>query len=225
MQLKSLTFLAGLTAVLAAPAIEPTTTADLDKRATCTFTGTTGAAAAKASKASCSTITLNGLTVPAGQTLDLTGLKAGTKVIFEGTTKWAHKEWEGPLVSVSGSGITVSGASGAVLDGQGALWWDGKGDSGVKKPKFFAAHDMTGNSLIENIKILNPPHQVFSINGAKDLTLNKVTIDARSGDTNGGHNTDCFDIGSSDGVTITGATCYNQDDCVAVNSGTVSFCP
>ncbi|PSR80019.1 glycosyl hydrolases family 28-domain-containing protein [Coniella lustricola] len=221
MQLTSLTFLAGLTtAVLAAPTSSTDPTATVDKRAACTFTGTTGAAAAKASKASCSTITLSGLTVPAGQTLDLTGLKTGTKVIFEGTTKWGHSNWAGPLISVSGSGITVSGASGHVLDGQGALWWDGLGDSGVTKPKFFAAHDLTGNSLIENINILNPPHQVFSINSAKDLTLNKVTIDGRAGDTKGGHNTDCFDIGSSDGVTITGATCYNQDDCVAINSGT-----
>lgn len=36
----------------------------------------------------------------------------------------------------------------------------------------------------------------------------------------GGHNTDGFDIGSSTGVTITGAKVYNQDDCVAINSGT-----
>jgi polygalacturonase len=30
-----------------------------------------------------------------------------------------------------------------------------------------------------------------------------------------------FDIGSSTNVVITGANVYNQDDCVAVNSGTV----
>jgi len=35
-----------------------------------------------------------------------------------------------------------------------------------------------------------------------------------------GHNTDAFDVGNSDDITITGSTIYNQDDCLAVNSGT-----
>lgn len=49
-----------------------------------------------------------------------------------------------------------------------------------------------------------------------------MTIDNSAGDTDDlGHNTDGFDIGTSTGVTITGANVYNQDDCVAVNSGSV----
>lgn len=40
------------------------------------------------------------------------------------------------------------------------------------------------------------------------------------GDDNGGKNTDCFDISESDTVTISNAVCKNQDDCVAINSGT-----
>jgi polygalacturonase len=43
----------------------------------CTFTD---AAAAIKGKTSCSTITLNNISVPAGQTLDMTGLKDGTTV-------------------------------------------------------------------------------------------------------------------------------------------------
>lgn len=35
-----------------------------------------------------------------------------------------------------------------------------------------------------------------------------------------GHNTDAFDVGSSSDITITGAKVYNNDDCLAVNSGT-----
>jgi polygalacturonase len=46
----------------------------------CTFTGSTGAASAIASKSSCSTITLNNVAVPAGQTLDLSNLGQGTTV-------------------------------------------------------------------------------------------------------------------------------------------------
>jgi len=52
--------------------------------------------------------------------------------------------------------------------------------------------------------------------------MNKITVDNKAGDTQGGHNTDAFDVGSSSRVTITGATVNNQDDCLAINSGTVS---
>lgn len=221
--------LLGASAVVASPAAPATTPAPSPKEveraieeraATCKFTGTKGYSSASKSKASCSTIILDGLTVPAGVTLDMTDLNDDTTVIFQGTTTWEYKEWSGPLFAVSGTGVKVAGTSSAVLDGQGALWWDGKGDSGVTKPKFFQAHDLT-DSIIENIYVLNPPHQVFSINGVDTLTLTGITIDASDGDEDDlGHNTDCFDIGASDGVTIKNAKCYNQDDCVAVNSGT-----
>ncbi|KAA8576205.1 hypothetical protein EYC84_006358 [Monilinia fructicola] len=202
--------------------IPPTPTPDIGKRATtCTFSGSGGAASASKSKTSCSTIVLSALAVPSGTTLDLTGLNKGTKVIFEGITTFGYEEWSGPLVSVSGTDITVTQSSGAYLDGLGASYWDGKGSNGGKtKPKFFYAHNLI-NSNIEGIYIYNPPVQVFSIDGANDLTLTDITINASAGDTDSlGHNTDGFDIGSSTTVTITGANVYNQDDCVAINSGT-----
>lgn len=122
-------------------------------------------------------------------------------VIFEGTTSWAYSEWEGPLFAVSGTSIKVAGTSGAILDGNGASYWDGGGGSdGVTKPKFFQAHDLT-DSLIEQITILNPPVQVFSINGVSNLELAYITVDASAGDSLA-KNTDAFDIGASDGVTI-----------------------
>lgn len=49
----------------------------VNDRAFCTFTD---AATAIKNKASCSTITLSNIAVPAGTTLDLTGLKTGTHV-------------------------------------------------------------------------------------------------------------------------------------------------
>jgi polygalacturonase len=142
-------------------------------------------------------------------------------VIFEGTTTWGYEEWAGPLFAVSGTDITVTQSSGAVLNGQGALWWDGEGSNGGKtKPKFFQAHNLI-TSTISDIYILNPPVQVFSIDDCTTLTVSGVTIDGTAGNSEGA-NTDGFDIGSSTGVTITGANVYNQDDCVAINSGTVS---
>ena len=63
--------------------------------------------------------------------------------------------------------------------------------------------------------------QVFSIDGAETLTLDSITIDNSAGDSAGAHNTDAFDVGDSNGVTISNAIVQNQDDCLAVNSGTV----
>lgn len=70
MKFSLLTLAALLSLTQAAPA-------ELENRASCTFTD---AASVAKSKTSCSTITLNGIAVPAGTTLDLTGLKSGTNV-------------------------------------------------------------------------------------------------------------------------------------------------
>ncbi|KAH8647375.1 BcPG4, endopolygalacturonase 4 [Xylariales sp. PMI_506] len=221
--------LAAVAPILASPAPAPTAAPSpreveraIEKRtATCKFTGSAGYSSASKSKASCSTIILDSLTVPAGVTLDMTDLPDSTVVIFEGTTTFEYEEWEGPLFAVSGTNIKVAGESSgtSILDGQGASYWDGDGSSGGKtKPKFFQAHDLT-DSLIETLTILNPPVQVFSINGASNLELAYITIDASAGDSLG-KNTDGFDVGESSDVTIEYATVYNQDDCIAINSGT-----
>jgi galacturan 1,4-alpha-galacturonidase len=77
------------------------------------------------------------------------------------------------------------------------------------------------SSSINNLNVKNTPVQGFSINGATGLTLDHITIDNSAGDvTNGGHNTDAFDVGSSSGITISNANIKNQDDCLAINSGT-----
>jgi galacturan 1,4-alpha-galacturonidase len=217
--------LATATIVACAPAAAPAPTAapDLAKRASCTFSGSSGAAAASKSKTSCATIVLSNVAVPSGTTLDLTGLTKGTHVVFEGTTSFGYEEWSGPLISVSGTSITVTGASGHVIDGNGAKWWDGEGSNGGKtKPKFFYAHSLTSSS-ITGLNFKNSPVQLMSINSATDLTVTDLTMDNSAG-ASLGHNTDAFDIGSSTGVIITGANIINQDDCLAINSGTsISF--
>ncbi|KAF8863628.1 endopolygalacturonase precursor [Acephala macrosclerotiorum] len=201
------------------PAPDLANAAALHKRASCTFTA---ASAASKSKADCATIVLDGITVPSGTTLDLTDLTEGTSVIFEGTTTWEYEEWSGPLFSVSGTDITVSGAYGHELNGNGAKWWDGEGSNGGKtKPKFFYAHSLKGSSKISGLNIVNTPVQCFSIDSAEGLTISDVTIDNSAGDTDDlGHNTDAFDVGSSSDITISGANVKNQDDCLAINSGT-----
>ncbi|KAI1746971.1 endopolygalacturonase 4 [Xylaria castorea] len=205
----------------AAPSPEVVERAIAKRAATCTFSGSAGYSSASVSKASCSTIILDALTVPGGVTLDMTDLPDETVVIFKGETTFGYKEWEGPLFAVSGTNVKVAGeaSGGSILNGNGPSYWDGEGGNGGKtKPKFFQAHDLT-DSLIETLEILNPPVQVFSINGVSNLELAYITIDASAGDSLGA-NTDAFDIGSSTDVLIEYATVYNQDDCVAINSGT-----
>ncbi|KAF5003512.1 hypothetical protein FDECE_9935 [Fusarium decemcellulare] len=214
-------FLAALAgSAVAAPSAPAVTQAPEVKRdGSCTFSGSNGAAEASKSQQSCATIVLSDVAVPSGETLDLSKLNDGTHVVFEGETTWGYEEWKGPLLKISGKKITVEGAEGAVLNADGARWWDGKGGNGGKtKPKFFSAHSLTDSS-INNLYIKNTPVQAVSINTVSGLTIDGMTIDDADGDANGGHNTDGFDIGESTGVTITGAKVYNQDDCVAVNSG------
>jgi polygalacturonase len=77
------------------------------------------------------------------------------------------------------------------------------------------------SSTISGISIQNSPVQVFSVDNSQSLTLSDITIDDSDGDDAGAANTDAFDMGDSTGIIISGATVYNQDDCLAVNSGTV----
>ena len=97
------------------------------------------------------------------------------------------------------------------MNGGGASWWDGEGSNGGKtKPKFFYAHSLKGTSSISSLNIKNTPVQCFSIDSSEGLTITDVTIDNSAGDSEG-HNTDCFDVGDSSDITISGAKCYNQD--------------
>ncbi|KAI9300121.1 glycoside hydrolase [Cunninghamella echinulata] len=185
----------------------------------CTITGSSLSNISNVKK-SCTNIIIENLNVPAGQTLDLTGLKKNTFVTFKGKTTFGYKEWEGPLISVSGTNVHIQGAKGNLIDCQGERWWDGKGGNGGKdKPKFFKMNKLI-DSTIKNLNIRNTPVHAFSVNGAKKVQISSINLNNKDGDTKGGHNTDAFDVGSSDDVTISDSTIYNQDDCLAVNSGT-----
>lgn len=73
----------------------------------------------------------------------------------------------------------------------------------------------------------NWPTHCFSLTNNVDLTLTRLHLDNSAGDApnaaSGGlpaaHNSDGFGIASCDGVTLTDSSVRNQDDCVAVTSG------
>jgi polygalacturonase len=149
-----------------APMVTPAPRADAGavKRAgSCTFSGSAGAAAASKSQASCATIVLSNVAVPSGTTLDLSNLKDDTTVIFEGETTWGYKEWDGPLLQIKGTGIDIKGASGAVLNANGAKWWDGEGSNGGKtKPKFFYVRLVPSSHIVYLIVYANPDMTIGS---------------------------------------------------------------
>nr|CCJ09445.1 glycoside hydrolase family 28 protein [Phaedon cochleariae] len=201
-----------IAAALAAASAFPTNET-LDVGASCTITSFGQVSSVLSS---CTNIVISGLSVPAGKTLELT-LKSGSTVTFQGKTVFGVAHWGGPLIQISGSKITVKGASGHVLDGQGAQYWDGKGDLGATKPKFLRIK-ATGGSVLSGLHILNCPRQCVSLNRCDHVTLDGFNIDVSAGDKNKlGHNTDGFDISSSHDVVISNSVVKNQDDCVAVN--------
>jgi polygalacturonase len=79
---------------------------------------------------SCTSITLDGITVPGNSTIDLSKLKTGTKVTFKGKTFWEYFDANYPFIKVGGTDIEITAAANAVLDGNGNAWWDGLGSNG-----------------------------------------------------------------------------------------------
>ncbi|OHE90384.1 glycosyl hydrolase family 28 [Colletotrichum orchidophilum] len=178
----------------------------------------------------CTAITLSNIAAPANGAIDLSDLKPGTTVTFAGTTTFAKTEDSNfdPII-ISGTDITVTGAPGNVIDGNGPAYWDGQGSNGGSpKPDHFIVVKKTTNSKINNLNIKNWPVHCFSITGSKDLTVSDLVLDNSAGDApnakSGGkpaaHNSDGFDISSCDNVVLRNIRVINQDDCVAITSGT-----
>ena len=162
----------------------------------------------------CSSITVDSLRVPPGVTLDLTKTKRGAVIEFKGTTTFGTKMWAGPLVMVSGTDLTVKGSG--VLDGQGPWYW--KCGPSILRPVFFRLQSVI-SSKVSGFTVKNMPFRTFSVVTCKNTVLSGLTIDSREG--NGiAKNTDGFNLSKNDGVTITGNTIYNQDDCLAMQSST-----
>ncbi|KAE8976691.1 hypothetical protein PR001_g25347 [Phytophthora rubi] len=163
---------------------------------------------------SCSSINIGPLTVPAGVTLDLTKTKSGATITFTGTTTFGTQKWEGPLVLLTGSDLTVKGSG--TLDGQGAWYWQ-QGQS-ITRPVFFRLRAVTSSTL-SGFTIKNSPFRTFSVLNSQKTTISGLLLDSRAGDGKA-KNTDGFDLSRNDGITITGNKIYNQDDCLAMQSST-----
>ncbi|CAJ2511684.1 Uu.00g073090.m01.CDS01 [Anthostomella pinea] len=189
----------------------------------------TAYAAVPAATASCTSITLESINVPGDETLDLSKLKTGTTVTFAGTTTFDFFEGDYNLIEVGGTNITITANPDAVIDGNGQAWWDGQGSNGgIAKPDhFFVVSKALGNSVIKDLYIQNYPVHCFSISGSAGLVMENIVLNNTAGNAPNNrsaglpaaHNTDGFDISSSNDTVLRGSTVVNQDDCVAVTSG------
>ncbi|ROW02456.1 hypothetical protein VMCG_06124 [Cytospora schulzeri] len=194
---------------------------------TCTVTA---AADVSSAVASCSNILLDNLSMPASSTLDLQDLQPSAVVVFSGTTSFGYTEDSDfdPVV-VSGDYITLTGTADHVIDGNGQSYWDGQGSNGGSdKPDHFIVVKDTTHATIANLNVQNWPTHCFYLSGNQHLTVQDLVLDNtagdepndRSGSKAAAHNSDGFDISSSDYVTLSSIKVSNQDDCVAVTSGT-----
>ncbi|KAF7368816.1 Glycoside hydrolase family 28 protein [Mycena venus] len=237
-------------------------------------TGTVSSLTDVAAAVACTTINVNGFTVPAGQTFTL-NLLAGTTVnirkihfpfakdesqghFLVGDITFGEKNWGGPLFSITLAAsrfccftmLTITphstvaptlpaiNGNGHTFNGNGQFYWDGKGSSSGATTKPRPMMKVKTSGTFSNLKILNSPAQVFSVDNAAPLTISGITIDdytkeanrrsialgdqanTMSGGKPAGANTDGFDVGNQAPLTITGCTVENQDDCIAINSGT-----
>ncbi|RHZ49378.1 uncharacterized protein CDV56_100766 [Aspergillus thermomutatus] len=194
---------------------------------TCTVTEY---AAISSAVASCSNILLSDVYAPPSSTIDLQNLQTGAAVIFAGTTTFGNTPDDDfdPIV-ISGTDVTITGAEGHVIDGNGAAYWDGEGSNGgSSKPDHFIVVKHMYDSRIENLYIQNWPVHCFDIENTENLIISGLTLNNSAGDSPNSasdgdpaaHNSDGFDIKSSTNLTLQNSWVHNQDDCVAVTSGT-----
>ncbi|KAF1995551.1 glycoside hydrolase family 28 protein [Amniculicola lignicola CBS 123094] len=194
--------------------------------ASCTVTEYASIAAAQKN---CKDIVLFNLAVPASSTLSLTALQTGGSVTFAGKTTFgttADEDFD-PVV-ITGTNVVITGAPGNVIDGNGQAYWDGQGSNGGDaKPDHFIVVKKSTNIVVQNLNIQNWPTHALYISGNNGAVFQNIVMDNSAGDAANSksdgdpaaHNSDGFDISASDTITLYNIKVYNQDDCVAVTSG------
>jgi polygalacturonase len=81
--------------------------------------------------ATCTNIVLRDVYAPPNSTIDLSKLKAGSVVTFQGRTTFGFTNSSSfsPII-FGGNHVTITAAPGSVIDGNGTLYWDGLGSNG-----------------------------------------------------------------------------------------------
>ncbi|KIJ40021.1 glycoside hydrolase family 28 protein [Sphaerobolus stellatus SS14] len=206
----------------------------LDKRATCTVasagnSGTDDVPAVVSAIKSCGNggviIFSAGKTYAIGSTLDITGC-VNCQIQIEGTLKLSNDTgyWEGKrtVVYINGiSGATITTTSGAgVFDGNGLPYWQVfNANSSYARPTLVYINN-SKNINITKLRFKNAPNVFHSVTGgSSNVVYDTLTLDATPENGVTPKNTDGFDVGQSQYVTIKNIKVTNQDDCVAFKPG------
>ncbi|KAJ7238747.1 polygalacturonase [Mycena haematopus] len=200
-------------AAVAVPNHETASGTETAKRATCTV----NSVASAADLSDCTSVIITAFTVPSGDTITIAAA-SGATVTMTGDITFAKTTASGPLITFDTDNVVFNGGD-HNINGNGALYWDGQGtNGGVTKPHPFVK--FKGYGTFEDVTVLNSPAQAISVGTTGGTAIiQSVTVDNSAGDAGSlGHNTDGFDISASD-VTVSKCVVKNQDDCVAINSG------
>ncbi|KAH6654996.1 family 28 glycosyl hydrolase [Truncatella angustata] len=183
-----------------------------------------------AAVANCTDIVLQDIFAPANSSINLTKLQAGSRVTFAGNTTFGDTpDHDFIPIQVSGTNLTITGAEGHVIEGNGAAYWDGLGSNGGgSKPNWMLKLSKVYSSTVSDLHIVNWPVHNIQITGSSGVTIDGLNLDNSAGfapnDISDGlaaaHNSDGFGVASSDSISIINTRVINQDDCVAVTSGT-----
>ncbi|ORZ01671.1 pectin lyase fold/virulence factor [Syncephalastrum racemosum] len=146
----------------------------------------------------------------------LTGMKDVT-VSFQGTvnlpTYDTKFEDEKAFFYIAGDNIQWTGSG--TFNGNGQGWYDAVNRNAppLFKPK-------ATNSRFAGFSIKQAPRSHFSVNGCNNVVFESIKINTVSSDAEkDAHNTDAFDVSSSQNIIIKSSTIVNGDDCIAVNGG------
>ncbi|KAG8842491.1 hypothetical protein FRB96_005344 [Tulasnella sp. 330] len=192
-----------LTAAVAVPTgvdkelIERATGTDTAKRTTCTV----NSVASAADLSGCSAVIITAFTVPSGSTLTLAAA-SGATITQTGDITFAKTTSAGPLITFDTDNVVYNG-----------------GDHKINVGLDLVSVGFKGYGTFEDVTILNSPAQAISVGTTSKSVIQGITVDNSAGDAGAlGHNTDGFDISASS-VTLSKNVVKNQDDCVAINSG------
>ncbi|XP_060517956.1 uncharacterized protein LOC132696879 [Cylas formicarius] len=161
--------------------------------------------------ASCSNVVFGSFTIPSGNKLAIKFLD-GASVTFSGEVLFEHFNGDGPLLRLTINNGVVTGDDNHLFNGQGESYW------GLNGTKPLLMRLVAQNTNFQGFKIKNCPQRCISINGSNNTVISNFTIDNQDG-VGKAKNTDGFDVSSSSGITIKDTIVTNQDDCVAINSG------
>ncbi|KAF7314645.1 Glycoside hydrolase family 28 protein [Mycena kentingensis (nom. inval.)] len=199
-------------------------------------TGTISSLADVAAAQLCTTINISGFIVPAGSTFNLNPAD-GALISLNGDITFAFKNWNGPLMIIQVIRSTDRALSTVRFPPPEIrlprpIAEDSFGTSGTpQKPGLMLRLKMGGR--FSNVRILNSPVRAISIDGSgTGLVVDGVRVNDAAGSVtlpNGrlaGANTDVrphinfgFDVSASN-VIIQNSVVSNQDDCLAIKSGT-----